>query len=91
MPIYILKDKTYEISPNIEKSHPSLNQRQLKSIANVLSENLGCFMLFGISLEGEPQIILAASSGIEHLALKKFAEDFVNGEAHINLTPLEDD
>lgn len=90
MPIYILKDKTYEIFPNVEKSSPALSQIQLKTIATTLSENMGCFMLFGMSLQGEPQIILAASSGIEHLALKKFAEDFLSGEASINLTPLEE-
>jgi len=91
MPYYMLKDKTYEIMPNIETASPALTHKQLKEMANVLAEHLGCFILFGMSLQGEPQVLMAASSGMEHLALKKFAEDVITGEANANFSPLEDD
>ncbi len=90
MALYTLDDKMYEIFPQIKRDKPALTPRQLRKVAEVLSEHFGCFLLFGISLQGEPQVLLSGSSGLEHLALKKFAEDLVKGEAHVSFTPLND-
>jgi len=90
MSVYILKEKTYEIFPSIskEESQESLSPRQLNQIATVLTEHFGCFILFGMSLQGNPQVLLSGSCGMEHLALKKFAEDVIMGEANVNFVPL---
>lgn len=86
----MLKDKTYEIFPNISKKEPeiSLDPRQLNDVASVLSEHFGCFILFGMSLQGNPQVLLSGSCGMEHLALRKFAEDVLLGELNIDFVPL---
>lgn len=90
MPLYIMKDKTYEVFPNSGKPASALSPKQFKNMANVLSEHLGCFIVFGMSFEGTPQILVSATSGMENLALKKFAEDVLIGETEVNFSPLEE-
>ena len=91
MPIYILKDKTYEIFPKLSQDNSDDNpsQRQLMKLATTLSEHFGCFMIFGMSYNGEPRMMLSGSSGMEHLALKKFAEDIILGEGGAAVVPLD--
>jgi hypothetical protein len=96
MPLYILKDRTYEILPNQEgySKDADITPGQLKVIADTLGEYFGCFMLFGMSYKGEPRFLASTSSGMEYLALKRFAEDVVIGDVGIQLSALgeeEDD
>jgi len=93
MPIYVLKDSTYEIFPReeSEKKEPDITPGQLRTLAMNLSEYFGCFMLFGMSYQGEPRFLATTSSGMEHLALKKFAEDVVLGEVGVELSTLDED
>lgn len=95
MSYYILDGKTYEVSPTDcdeqEEFKQPLTNQQLKHVATVLSEHFGCFMLFGMSLKGEPQVLFSTYSGMESLALKKFAEDVVLGEADVGFSPLDDE
>ena len=90
MPIYTLKDRTYEILPNEEPdaSNPDISPVQLRRLALMLQEYFGCFMLFGMSCKGEPRFLCSSSSGMEHLALKKFAEDVVMGDISIQLSSI---
>jgi len=90
---YILDDKTYETLPNIvdKKESTGLSSVQLRQLAVSLSEFFGCFMVFGMSLKGEPRVLISGSSGMEHLALKKFAEDVILGESGVSLMPLEEE
>lgn len=90
MSVYILDDKTYEVFPSISKkeAQASLTPRQLNHLASVLSEHFGCFILFGMSLQGNPQVMISGSCGMEHLALKKFAEDVIIGDTNVNFVPL---
>ena len=94
MSIYILKDKTYETFPGLKNNKPvgapDLSQLQLKRLALTLSEHFGCFLLFGMSLQGEPRMLLSGTSGMEHLALKKFAEDVILGEGVVSVIPLDE-
>jgi hypothetical protein len=85
MPIYILKDTTYEIVPQ-EKTKQDITPEQLMTLANTMSDFFGCFMVFGMSYEGNPCFFASTSSGMEHLALKKFAEDMVLGENDIEFS-----
>jgi hypothetical protein len=92
MPIYTLGKKTYEIFPvspiKKKKETPALDNKKLCHIANYLSEFFGCFVVMGMSTKGEPQIIIAASSGMEHLALKQFAQDILMGDADVTFTQI---
>ena len=95
MPLYILKDRTYEILPHEEgySKDADITPGQLKVIASTLGEYFGCFMVFGMSYKGEPRFLASTSSGMEHLALKKFAEDVVMGDVSLQFSSLgeEDD
>ena len=92
MSLYILDEKTYNTntqSPTqAEEEILDLSSHQLRQIATNLSEHFGCFMLFGMSLKGEPRMLMSSSSGMEHLAMKKFAEDVVIDESGVNFVPL---
>jgi len=91
MALYILKDKTYDI-PMPEDQEPQLiSEEQLKNIANSLSEHFGCFMIFGMSLRGEPQFLMSSTSGMEYLALQKFAEDTLINSDPGELELLDDE
>ena len=93
MPIYTLKDRTYEILPHEEpdSKDPDVSPRQLRTLALTLQEYFGCFMLFGMSYKGEPRFLCSSSSGMEHLALKKFAEDVIMGDISIQLSSIGED
>lgn len=95
MPIYTLGKKTYEIFPQVsskqKKENPSLDEKKLQHIASYLSEYFGCFVILGMSTSGEPQILISASSGMEHLALKQFAQDILMGDADITFAQLGED
>jgi hypothetical protein len=93
MPIYTLGKKTYEIFPNLstQTSPPEIDPEKLKNIANFLSEYFGCFMIVGMSLQGEPQVLIMAASGMEQLAVKQFAQDVCMGEADMEFTSLDGD
>lgn len=93
MPIYTLGKKTYEILPKIptQQDAPSIDPEKLQHIATYLSEYFGCFMLLSMSLKGEPQIMIMASSPMEQLALKQFAQDVLMGDADIDFASLEGD
>ena len=93
MSLYILKDTTYEILPKKDEvfGKPDLTQDQFRRLALTLSEYFGCFMLFGMSYQGQPRLLASASSGMEYLALKKFAEDVVMGETGMEFASLDSD
>ena len=94
MSIYILENKTYETFPKLKNNQPEdaqdLSTIQLQRLALTLSEHFGCFLLFGMSLQGEPRMLLSGTSGMEHLALKKFAEDVILGEGAVSVVPLDE-
>ncbi len=94
MPIYTLGKKTYNIfpvSPTEEKEPPTLDNKKLCHVANFLSEFFGCFIVMGMSTNGDPQIIIAASSDMEHLALKQFAQDMLMEDSDIIFTKISDE
>jgi hypothetical protein len=93
MSLYTLKHNTYETFPNLKEDsqESELPPGQIRHIGNQLSDYFGSFMLFGLSLHGQPILIMSGSSGMEHLALKKFAEDVVLGESGVSIVSLEED
>ncbi len=95
MPIYTLGKKTYEIFPTSpakkKKEPPALDNKKLQHIATYLSEYFGCFVILGMSTKGDPQIMIVASSGMEHLALKQFAQDILMGDADVTFAQIGGD
>ena len=91
MSLYILKDATYDIVPKKgEHSKDSdITPGQFRTLASMLSEYFGCFMLFGMSYQGQPRLLASTSSGMEFLALKKFAEDVISGDMGVDFAPLD--
>jgi hypothetical protein len=89
----MLDKKTYETFPNLNEDDPKneIPEEQIRNIGNNLGEYFGAFMLFGLSLQGQPVLVMSGSSGMEHLALKKFAEDVVLGESNVSLIPLDEE
>ena len=93
MSMYILNNKEYNVFPKLESQVDSniISPQQLQKIENFMSEFFGCFMVFGMGFDGTPKMIMSGASGMEQLAMKKFIEDIILGEAEFEFLSTDEE
>jgi hypothetical protein len=89
MPVYVIVDNvTYDTSTPCADEQ---TYKQLHVLAHHVSEQLGCFCLYGFDHHGKPVKVGNISSAMEDMAVAKLIEEDVMGNLGVPTAFTEDE